>query len=452
MTDLSLMTTPDDAQAPQAPGPSCTADRHPVGLPYSLDGRQQQLRLVGTKFLRLRPWLVGASLLLAAAVLSWAGASSAQLVPMSVGVCVMEAFFIFEALWLRRRPLSSRWLMSSLAITLVGISVGCVMSGGLLSPALPLLLAPVVVAFAAFGHGRISVAFGIGLAASLVLLGAMTALMPTNPLPPHALPPLRGLIIALVLALAFAGVAGLSEAYTQAILASERASLRLIEQARQHAVEIDAVGAQVAHEIKNPLAAIKGLTQLVRRAQDLPQRHHERLEVVSQELERVERLLQDYLGATRHLSGLLLTSVAARECVQGLKALLQTHEHAAKLIIDDTLDVSWQVRVDLSQLRQALLNLLLNALEAQPVSRVILSVQPHEHGLRFVIDDDGQGMTLATASSYGQPVASQKARGSGLGVLVARQIAQQHGGRLELLSTTPGQGTRVALWLPATKE
>lgn len=452
MTEVSLNTARTPAAAPLKDPASCTADRQGVGQPYSADGRAQQLRLVGTKFLRLRPWLVGVSLLAAAVVLVWAGTSRTQLMAMSLGVGCMEGFFILEAIWLRRHPLSSRWLLFSLALTLVGINVACLMSGGLLSPALPLLLAPVVVAFAAFGQGRVSVAFCVGLMLSLAWLGASSTLLPLGQLPAAALPLLRGLIITLVLALSFAGVAGLSEAYAQAISASERAGVRLIEQAHRHAVEIDAVGAQVAHEIKNPLAAIKGLTQLVRRAQDLPARHHERLDVVSQELDRVERLLQDYLGATRHLSGLLLTCVAAPVCLDGLALLLQTHAHADKLCVDADLEPRLQVRVDLAHLRQALMNLLLNALEAQPVSHVTLSMSPHEHGLRFIVEDDGQGMTPALAARYGQPGASQKAQGTGLGVLIARQIAQQHGGHLELLSTTLGQGTRVALWLPATQE
>lgn len=432
--------------SPHSP-PGCSADRHPVVEADTAS--RAQVRAVGARFLRLRPWLVGGFGLVAAALLWGSSTPRGQLLRLGGGVGLMQALFIAEALWLRRHPMSVAWLYGSLLCTVFGISTACLMTGGLLSPALPLLLAPVVIAFAAFGQGARSASFALLLCAALIFLAIVGPMMTYGPLPAHVVTPLRALILLLVLALCFAGVAGLSQAYLAATRAQAAQSQRLIELASQHARELDAVGAQVAHEIKNPLAAIKGLNQLLTRAKDMPPRHLERLDVMGQELTRVEQLLNDYLAHTRHLSGLMLTPCSVAQCLEGLATLLQAHPLASMLTIDAQDAAQLWIRADIPKLRQALLNLLQNALEASPKSFVRLRVQASPGLVHLIIEDDGTGLSTQAASRYGQAQRSEKTQGSGLGVFIARQLVEQHGGALRLLSSQPGAGLRVALELPA---
>src|SRR5689334_23126877 len=99
--------------------------------------RAAQVRAVGAGFLRARPLVV---------------APVAQRVALTVAIASLVLFFVVERAVLARRDIGADWLLRSLGLTTVGLAGGAALSGGVESPLLPLLLAPVVVSFAAFGR------------------------------------------------------------------------------------------------------------------------------------------------------------------------------------------------------------------------------------------------------------------------------------------------------------
>ena len=131
---------------------------------------------VGARFLRRRPWIVAPAAAVNVALVIASGAPAAQRLALAVAIGLALALFIAEAVWCRRRTVGPRWLASSLAATALALGAGCALSGGLASPLVPLVLAPIVVTFAAFGRGRATV---LMLALAGLLL-AVLALVPAG--------------------------------------------------------------------------------------------------------------------------------------------------------------------------------------------------------------------------------------------------------------------------------
>jgi signal transduction histidine kinase len=111
-----------------------------------------------------------------------------------------------------------------------------------------------------------------------------------------------------------------------------------------------------------------------------------------------------------------------------------------------------RARVDARRLKEALLNLVLNALEATPSGgHVLLGAETTIASVVLTVRDSGRGMPPEVLSRLGTPFFTTREEGTGLGVVLARTVIVQHGGRLDYESH-PGQGTVARLTLPATPE
>lgn len=156
-----------------------------IDAPALPSAHAARLREVGGGFLRLRPWVTGPAMLTAAALLADAPLPTRQRVARYAGFAALFASFATEARLLRRRTLSERWLFTSLVVTAVALTAASVVTGGAASPVVPLIFAPTVTAFAAFGRRRQStVAFAL-LVASLAVI-AFGPRFPPLPQPERA--------------------------------------------------------------------------------------------------------------------------------------------------------------------------------------------------------------------------------------------------------------------------
>ncbi|AGC49080.1 sensor histidine kinase [Myxococcus stipitatus DSM 14675] len=222
--------------------------------------------------------------------------------------------------------------------------------------------------------------------------------------------------------------------------------------------------AGVAHELRNPLSALKLSTALSERsrAQLTPERMERTLALVGRQVERLDRMVGDLLDATRIEAGKLElrpevcdARVLARDVVELYRS--SDSGHTLQL---DVPDVPVPVRVDPDRLEQVLTNLVSNALKYSPSgSRVDVIVRREESRVWLSVRDQGIGLSedekrllyapfqrLGTASS-------KRAPGVGLGLTVARRIVEAHGGDIEVESS-PGVGSTfsVRLALAATVE
>lgn len=401
---------------------------------------------VGRSFLLLRPRLVLVGALANGACLASAPAPAAQKLALALALGATVALFFGEAAWLARRPLTARWLARSLLATLVLLALGASLSGGLASPLLPLSFAPVVVSFAAFGRTRPS-ALAFATAAGLVLLLALVPpLFPPPPAPWSTTMTALGVVLAL--ALLAVGVIGLVDAHADVATTLERMRADVLAEAEQRARSVEHLGARVAHEVKNPLAAVRGLVQLVRRRTEDP-RDQQRLDVVVSEVDRAVGVLEGYLGLARPLTDLQLREVALGTVLDDVAGVLEARaaERQVSLVREGA---TVTAVVDPARLRDALLNLALNGLEAMAHGGTLaLGAQRTESGVALWVRDEGRGMSAELIAQVGTPFTTTREGGTGLGLAVVRSVVAQHGGTLTLTSA-PGAGTRAVVTLPST--
>jgi signal transduction histidine kinase len=239
--------------------------------------------------------------------------------------------------------------------------------------------------------------------------------------------------------------------------AYERIALELAEKREELCDEnegrtraLEGIAARLAHEVKNPLAAIKGLSQhMARNAEDAKMK--ERLAIVASEAERLQEIVDGFLSFSRGLDELAVAPLKPYEMARELSLLLETRAADAEVTIDVRGSRELSLDADGKKLRQALLNLVLNAMQASSKgSTVTLEIAKScaDGSAVLRVMDRGAGMTPDVLDRIRKPYYTTKEGGSGLGIAIARGIIEQHGGTLHFESTA-GRGTTATVKLPA---
>jgi two-component system, NtrC family, nitrogen regulation sensor histidine kinase GlnL len=209
----------------------------------------------------------------------------------------------------------------------------------------------------------------------------------------------------------------------------------------------------LAHEVKNPLAGLKGAAQLLQRRLSADDPDAARyLDVILAETERLSTLVQRLLepGPAQPL-----TPTNVHEVLERVRLLAEAEAGWAVRIIRDYDPSLPEIPADPDRLAQALWNLVRNALQAdagevrlrtRAEAGIVIGDRPHRLALRIEVDDDGRGVPEDLAERIFLPLVSGRADGSGLGLALAQQIAREHGGSLGYRSR-PGH-TVFALLLP----
>jgi signal transduction histidine kinase len=213
----------------------------------------------------------------------------------------------------------------------------------------------------------------------------------------------------------------------------------------ERAQELAALLGEIAHELKNPLASIKGLSSLMAHEAP-PGKASERLSVLRGEVDRMQTIVEEFLNFSRPLVPLSVEDVDIQALATEVVAMHEGMARERGLTLLAAGD-SRTVRCDPRKVKQALINLVQNALEASPAGGavevdVIAGAEAH---LRVM--DRGPGVDASLGERIFEPGVTSKARGSGLGLTIARSLARQHGGDL-ILSPREGGGTVAVLRFP----
>jgi len=235
--------------------------------------------------------------------------------------------------------------------------------------------------------------------------------------------------------------------YEQAALELGERREELCSENEDRTRALEGIAARLAHEVKNPLAAIKGLsTHMARNAAD--PKTAERLAIVAAEADRLHSIVDGFLSFSRGLDDLKLAATRPFEVARELGVLLETRAEEAGVKLEVTGEEALVLDADARKLRQALLNLVLNAVQASPRGAAVrIAVARECEGARITVRDDGVGMTPEVLERIRKPYFTTKEGGTGLGVAVARGLVEQHGGRIEFKSAA-GKGTTVSIVLP----
>jgi signal transduction histidine kinase len=210
------------------------------------------------------------------------------------------------------------------------------------------------------------------------------------------------------------------------------------------------MAASLAHEIRNPLGAMKGLTQLAQ--EDLPPDNvaQERLGTVVSEAERLERLVADLLDFARP-KDVQISEFDLMDLLANVGTILQSRLAASHVTLKlPAASGSLKIHSDPAGLRQVLLNVMINAVEASPPGGVV-AVQivrdERNRSIALQIDDAGKGLGERNSEELFQPFMTTKARGTGLGLAISRRILESLGGSIQLYNNPQG-GARCSIQLP----
>ena len=216
---------------------------------------------------------------------------------------------------------------------------------------------------------------------------------------------------------------------------------------------IETLAAGVAHEVRNPLNSVQiNLSILEHELLELlPGRDVHVFQVlrkIAGEIKRLDDFVSEFLRFARP-PRLNLERLPVRPLITDLAAFIAPECSKRGVTLDlDLRGPDWAL-VDGFQLKQAILNLVLNALQATSMGgHVLVRTGGDESRLVVAVVDDGEGMSLEKQEKALTPFFTTREEGTGLGLPLVRRIAEQHGGSVEICSA-PGEGTTVTMVFPA---
>ena len=230
-------------------------------------------------------------------------------------------------------------------------------------------------------------------------------------------------------------------------LADERE--RLLEEIRrtEQMKAVSTLAAGLAHEIKNPLASIKTFTEHLNAKYEDPQFREKFKRIVGGEIERINHIVQqllDYAKPQPKKVELINIGDVAQETVD----LLESEFLKRQLSITCSGERDCRIFGDRKQLKQVLINLLLNAMDAiSPGGQVMVSIRNNREHCELTVSDTGKGIQESDLPHVFKPFFSSKTTGTGLGLAVVQNIIQEHNGVIQIASEV-GKGTIVTIRIP----
>jgi len=228
-------------------------------------------------------------------------------------------------------------------------------------------------------------------------------------------------------------------------------TIREMEERMRRADRLATIGrlaANIAHEIRNPLASLTGAIEAM--AGHLPARDEgdHLSQIVLRESERLNEIITTFLDYARP-TPLATEAVDVSEILEEVLVLMAHRELPPGLKMTREFPPSLTWPVDSQRLRQAIWNLCLNAVQAMPDGgELTVAAQADDRALSISVGDTGEGIAAADLPHVFEPFFSTKTGGSGLGLALVHRIVQDHGGEIELRSR-PGGGATFVLTLPA---
>lgn len=208
----------------------------------------------------------------------------------------------------------------------------------------------------------------------------------------------------------------------------------------------------VAHDMKTPLIAIGGFTRLVQQKLKPDDPNHEKLDIVIKETRRLETMVREMLDFSRPLE-LHRQKMDLNRMVTESLAILNDIAQQQQIELEDELSPEVPpIALDEMRLKQALINLVTNAIQASP-EREVVTVRTYQNGTKLILEvsDHGNGIPVEQRSRIFNPFFTTKKEGTGLGLPIVKKIVETHNGRLEVLDNVP-KGLIFKMVLPLTED
>lgn len=230
------------------------------------------------------------------------------------------------------------------------------------------------------------------------------------------------------------------------------ATLRKTEAQLIRSEKLAALGqlaAGIAHEIRNPLTSINILIHSLRDSFSSNNSHREDLQVIEEEIDRINKIVDQFLRFARP-SPPLLEKAEISSVFEETLQLLRPQIEKQRISVQKNFGSLPLINIDKEQMKQVVLNLLLNAIQAMPGGGQLQLTGQMPRGnswIQLSIQDSGMGIPPQDMDKLFDPFFSTREGGIGLGLSIAHRIIDQHHGRIEVEST-PEKGTLFTIWLP----
>ncbi|RYD02819.1 hypothetical protein N752_22660 [Desulforamulus aquiferis] len=207
----------------------------------------------------------------------------------------------------------------------------------------------------------------------------------------------------------------------------------------------------IVHEIRNPLTTIKGFSQLIKPlAREAKLKEY--VTLIEQEANEVNKVVTDFLTFARPHTP-VLKQVSLNKLVLDMKMVIESQAFLDGIELKFLLSTDEpRVMVDEQQIKQVLLNIVKNAIEAMedtasPKLVISTGIKYQENQVFLSISDNGPGMSEETSRKIGTPFYTTKDKGTGLGLSICYQMIKEHQGRIQVTSES-GEGTTFIILLP----
>jgi two-component system, NtrC family, sensor histidine kinase PilS len=232
---------------------------------------------------------------------------------------------------------------------------------------------------------------------------------------------------------------------------SEIISLEQEIRRRDRLAAMGKMAAGIAHEIRNPLAAMRGSIQVLRSELELSEDQDYLMQIVLRESDRLDRIVSDFLSYARpsQLKPTPFDLVAV--VTESISLLRHSRELSDRqTVVLEAVEPNIYFIADQNQIRQVIWNLIRNALQAMPAGgKLLVKVSRWENkGVQIEFQDTGVGMTTEDMERLFEPFNSSRPGGTGLGLAIVYQIINDHNGKIDVQSQ-PQQGTKITIQLPS---
>lgn len=219
---------------------------------------------------------------------------------------------------------------------------------------------------------------------------------------------------------------------------------------RDKLASLGTLAAGMAHEIKNPLASIKGLTQILPENYEDSEFRNKFVEIIPRQLDRINNIVEDLLQFGKP-SSYIKREIDLNYTLESVLKLVERQCMKGNINIIKELKPLDKIYADSEALNQAFMNLILNAIQAMPSGGMLrISSDCKDGDILVEISDTGIGIPDDTLKNIFDPFFTTKDRGAGLGLSITYRIIKEHGGEIEVESKR-GEGTRFKVRLVTTQ-
>jgi two-component system sporulation sensor kinase B len=211
---------------------------------------------------------------------------------------------------------------------------------------------------------------------------------------------------------------------------------------------ISQLAASVAHEVRNPMTSARGFLQLIYNDENLKSMQKYYIEIALNELDHAQSIINDYLSLAKPNTE-EMTEINISDEVKKTIDLMTSYSYIQNITIDANIQDSLFIRGNRNEIKQVLVNIIKNGIEAMNTGGILKVNTLEKDGLITIeIIDNGKGMTKGQLKKLGTLFYTTKEKGTGVGLTISFQLIQAMNGKIKV-DSKPGEGTIFTIEFPA---